>query len=135
MAKTNKNKNRKRSKNSGKMVMVPNRQVKKVPRGLYLDERAAKYASLLADPCNGPLVSGPFGDSGGGLISRFESDFVINNGATETGSFLAFVPGSCSTYISTTAITTDSVGFVTASSSTIEAPGYNFLNSNAVQFR
>jgi len=98
-----------------------------------LDHAALQYAKLLADPCNGPLVSGPFGDGAGGYINRFEADYIINNGATDIGSFLAFVPSNSLVYSSAgVAITSDTVGYTPVLGT---APANTFLAGNADQFR
>jgi hypothetical protein len=69
--------------------------------GLQLDGLAVRYAELLKNPCNGPLVSGPFGDGTGGIITRFESDAILDLTATSTCSAIIFCP-STMTYYSTT---------------------------------
>lgn len=79
-----------------KKRIVPKRKAgparARIPRAPILDAPAVAYAKLLADPCNGPLVHGLSVDGVGGIVSRFESDFIIN-GNNETAAFYAFVPG------------------------------------------
>jgi hypothetical protein len=108
----------------------------KVPRGLglgSLDSAAAMYAQLLADPCNGPLCTGPFGDGGGGLVSRFETDFIWNN-ITDTASAIAFTPGVALACTSSVSLVTDTTPFAFSNNVGV-SPGYAFLTANAVQFR
>lgn len=94
----------------------------------------AQYAKLLADPCNGPLVSGPFGDGGGGFVSRFESDIIINNTLLQTCAALAFVPGEPKVFTSGTNLTIEDQ-VITWSDGSAFTPGFGFLNANASQFR
>jgi len=105
-----------------------------ISRPLGLDKHAADYARLLADPCNGPLVSGPFGDGGGGIISRFEIDTIVNNSATDVASELMFLPANNQGYIGSTAITSDSLAVTPAPTSQV-TPGQIFLIANASQYR
>jgi hypothetical protein len=100
-----------------------------------LDKRAADYAALLADPCNGPLITGPFGDGGAGLVSRFEIDFLVNTNATDTCAYYAYVPSCNIAYISAAAITSDGATISQVANGTNCAPGYTFLNANASSYR
>lgn len=59
--------------------------------GLTLDE--AKYAALLHDPCTAPLTRPVYPGAGSGFLQRFESDFIIGNGATSTAGAFVFAPG------------------------------------------
>jgi hypothetical protein len=74
-----------------------------------LDQAAAQYAKLLSDPCNGPLVNGPFADGRGSIVQRFETDVLINTSATDTGSYFALVPSLNTYYIGSAAVTGDLV--------------------------
>lgn len=111
-------------------------QVARIPRSIRgaLDEKAALYAALLADPCHGPLVSGPFGDSGGGFVSRFEGDYIVNWALNESGAAYAFVPGKAFGYVTNAAVTSDVSTFVLTANSTF-SPGLTFLTANASSFR
>lgn len=100
--------------------------------GLRMNEAAAKYAQLLADPCNGDLVPGPFGDGNGGMVCRFEKEYIINNSSTDTCSAFAFVPLTGVVAWQTTPIVTDSDTItLTASGTGSVHPGYTFLSANA----
>lgn len=59
-----------------------------------LDTQARKLAALLADPCAGPIVEPIYLGETDGFLTRFESDIIISNGATETAAAFAFVPGA-----------------------------------------
>lgn len=103
---------------------------------LRMDGAAAKYAALLADPCNGDLVAGPFGDGNGGLVCRFEKEYIINNSGTDTCSAFIFHPSSGLVAWQTTPIVTDSDALTfTASTLGTVHPGYTFLSANASWFR
>lgn len=95
-----------------------------------LDAAALQYAELLVNPCDGPLVSGPFGDSQGGYLTRFEIDYVVANGINDTAGVIAFSPGNS---LVTAAYTpSDGAGGVLG---LIGAPANTFLANNASQFR
>jgi len=111
------------------------KRVRVVPSGLSMDRASLDYAALLADPCNGPLVSGPFGDGSGGVVSRFERDIVINNTGTDVGAALVFVPGTATVQISNAPITSDTGTITFTTTTSGDMPGYNFLSTNAGQFR
>lgn len=97
-----------------------------------LDLAARKYAALVADPCNGPLVTGPFGDGSGGMISRFESDFLFPTGATQTAGVMVFCPANLTLkYFG--AATDGAAG--TWLDGNPDSPGATFLSSNAGAFR
>lgn len=109
----------------------------RVPRSptMAFDKASADYAALLADPCNGPLVSGPFGDGSGGIVARFERDMIINNSATDIGAALVYVPALQALFVSSAPITSD-VGALTFISAPIaDIPGYSFLSQNAGHVR
>lgn len=103
-------------------------------RGLRLDSAAAAYARLLADPCEGPLVNGPFGDGSGGIVTRFEYDAIINTSTGETGAFYAFSPAQAYGFLTPTILVSDSTAF-TAVANTAYSPAYSFMLGNASQYR
>jgi hypothetical protein len=105
-----------------------------VPRGLGLTADERTYAALVADPCRGPLVSGPFGDGSGGFVTRFEKDFLLDATATSVASALVFVPGEPNTYFTTTPIT-DPAASITWANNTNLAPGSSYLLTSSTQFR
>jgi hypothetical protein len=126
MAKSNKATGKKRTKSKVRAATIP--------RGLRLDKAAADYALLLSDPCGGPLVSGPFGDGGGGIVSRFEVDFIVNASATDTTAVVGFTPGLGSAYVSNIPLPFDSTVF-TFTGNAAYSPGLTYLTSNASAFR
>jgi hypothetical protein len=130
MVKKSKNAQRKRGVQPKSRAQV----IARLPRALSLDTAAATYAKLLADPCNGPLVTGPFGDGGGGMVTRFESDFLYNVNATETASAFAFVPGLAIGYTGSVVLPFDNTSF-NFLANTGASPGYQWLNTNASQWR
>jgi len=99
-----------------------------VPRGVGLDLNARRYAQLLADPCNGPLVSGPFGDGNGGIISRFEYDAVLGNSATDAGLIFGFIPGATASSFNSVPLTSDTATYALG---TGYSPGQVYLNGGA----
>lgn len=103
--------------------------------GPGFDKASADYAALLADPCNGPLVSGPFGDGSGGVVSRFERDIVINNTATDVGAALAFIPGLAHVQGTSSPVTNDTTAITFGPILSGDMPGLSFLLTNAGQFR
>jgi len=58
-----------------------------------LDEAATQWARLLNDPCNAPLAHGCFPTSMGGMLQRFETDFLVSTSSTSTAGALLFSPG------------------------------------------
>lgn len=92
-----------------------------------------RYAALLADPCNGPLVQSPFGAGSGGLVSRFESDFLVGWSATSTNTAVAFAPAIPMVYGEGAALTSDTAAINWAT--TTASPGRAYLLSNARSFR
>lgn len=101
------------------------------------------YARLLANPCTGPLVHAP-GSSEGGQVVRFESDFIIGSGATDTAGFFLITPGALNaaptpvcgfgTLVSNAATDTTSVSPATGGVGTY-FPGQSFLTTNASSYR
>lgn len=104
-------------------------------RGLSLSDAGIRYARLLADPCNGDLVAGPFGDGLGGMVARFEKEYVINNSATDTAAFITFEPISCCVRINNAPLTSDTDVITSVSLLTQSWPGYDFLFANASHVR
>lgn len=97
-------------------------------------EAANRYAALLADPCHGPLVQSPFGAGTGGLVNRFEADFMIGTFGTSTAAVHVFSPALNQSWGETSALTTDSQT-IAFSSFNAAAPGYNYFLNNARAFR
>lgn len=99
-------------------------------------QAAAAYARLLADPCNGDLVPGPFGDGTGGMVARFEQEYLIQAGVGSTALAWAFAPSRANWAATTTGTIGDStVITMTNNASPSLAPGFNFFASNASQIR
>jgi len=141
MAKTKKsqnNQNKQKQKKKGPgPVQLPGAQQK-----MALSPPLVEYAKLLSNPCNGPLVHAP-GSTQGGMLTRFESDFLIGTGATDTCGFMLFTPGAINgaapangsgTLVGvaasdTTAVTPSSGGVGTY------LPGKTYLDANASSYR
>lgn len=113
------------------------------PNRRQLDTYARDYAALVADPCGARLVEGVYPGGGGGIVSRFESDFIMANGATDTGACVAFTPGFNSELAGlvggmmqtpTIPLTTD-VQVISFTNNFNSAPGFTFLANNAKAFR
>lgn len=118
--------------------------VVRVPRtaaGVLAVEQMRRYIQLLDDPCMGPLVHAP-GSSSGGIVTRFESDFIFGNEATTTCGALLFTPGA---YCNNSAQNPGYLGIAADSdSSSVVAsqagqgsilPGWSYLISNASSYR
>ncbi|APG76245.1 hypothetical protein 3 [Changjiang tombus-like virus 4] len=132
--------NRSRSKRKGKAPNAGNTTRAKPAlnlvrrsRLLSLTPAERKYAHLVADPCNGPLSAGIFGDGSGGVISRFETDGIMGDVAPTTASALVFVPAAAAGWTSGKPSDGDAPVWNGVTSSLI--PGRDFLNANAGQFR
>lgn len=134
-------KNKQKSKNNNQK-----KQKRKVYRVTYgVDPTSMrKYVELLNDPCTGPLVHAP-GSTAGGMITRFEADYIVGEGAGITAGFMAFTPGAINNasgtshpgngYIGAVA-TSDSVGTTTfINSPGFYVPGYTYLQTNASSYR
>jgi hypothetical protein len=90
----------KNSKANGKPKNKPNKpkqQPAKRPAARGLDGPALEFARLLADPCNAKMVHPVYSGTGAGILTRFESDVILNNGATETCAYVAFCPAALNT--------------------------------------
>lgn len=114
-----------------------------LPSRSQLDVFARDYAALVADPCGARLVEGVYPGGGGGLVSRFESDFVAASGGTDQAFAVAFAPGFNSELAGLVGgmVQTPSIPLV-ADTSVISftnnfgiAPGFAFLANNAKAFR
>lgn len=130
------NKQAKRMRPARKRAQVPQR----IQRGL--DQYATDYLKLLVDPCQGALAHACYPGGSGGILTRFESDFILNDTATDKGTAVAFVPGFNSEagglnggmlMVNSTPITTDTQVLTFANSTA--GPGYTFLANNAKAFR
>lgn len=103
---------------------------------LRMDTAAAKYAALLADPCNGDLVAGPFGDGSGGLVCRFEKEYIINSSSTDTAAAFIFHPATGMVAWQTTPLLTDTDPIaLTVPTTASSHVGQAFLQSAAGWFR
>lgn len=104
-----------------------------VPRNRFsLTQGELGYARLLADPCNAPLVHGPFGDGSGGMISRFESDFIYGYSSTDVNGSLAFLPSGPSCYENVTLTDTTTFAY---NAGVFAPPGSAFLQANCSSYR
>lgn len=103
---------------------------------MSISSAAARYAALLADPCNAPLVPAPIGDGSGSMVARFERDFIFGAEANNQATAWGFVPSDPRTWGVFSAPLTDSGtvqwadGFYTGNT-----PGREFLLDNAQAFR
>lgn len=117
----------------------PIKKTRVVPRKsgatLSLSDAGVRYAKLLADPCNGDLVNGPFGDGQGGMVARFEREYMVNVTATDANAFLAYVPSTGAVYISSVALPTDTTPFTMIPMAPNGWPGYTFLQPNSSHIR
>lgn len=136
MAKKTKSSRRGRNANNGGLGGGRAQPRSRVPRApsTGLDGAASAYARLLADPCNGPLVTGPFADGKGGIVSRFEIDQLVNTGGTETCAYFAFCPALGQGYTSSTALVNGG-STITPTGNSAWSPGQTFLAANSGQFR
>lgn len=123
----------KAKKSSGTKRVLP-----KIKRGVTpnFGQAAAAYARLLADPCNGDLVPGPFGDGTGGMVARFEQEYLIQAGVGSTALAWLFSPARANWAATTTGTIGDStVITMTNNTAPSQSPGFNFFASNASQIR
>lgn len=63
-------------------------------RGTGLDADAVRFANLLRNPCGAPLAHPVYTGSEGGVLARYETDYVGYAGATGTAGFLVWTPGA-----------------------------------------
>jgi hypothetical protein len=140
MATKRKTNSKKSNNNKIRVVIKRTRRRQMRPSSAVME-----YAKLLANPCTGPLVHAP-GSSEGGQVVRFETDFILGNGATDTAGAFLFTPGAINSQTNngygfgglngiavndTTALTltaTDAFGGTSV-------PGYTFIRSNASSYR
>lgn len=110
------------------------------PKGA-LDAQALAYARLLRDPCGAPLVHPVYSGADGGILARFETDFVAFNGATITSGYLTWTPGALGVnganasqllYGNSTLSSNAATVFQFANS---QAPGNDFLPTQAMAVR
>jgi hypothetical protein len=87
--------------------------------GAALDAWGRAYANLLRDPCYGRLVPPTFSGSAGGILTRFETDFVVNGAATDMGAFIAFTPGILGLSTTTYGSVMGATGAITGDGTTI----------------
>jgi hypothetical protein len=100
-----------------------------------MGDAVRKYAQLLADPCNGDLVAGPFGDGSGGMVARFEREYFVVGSAGSTACSFAFCPALCNfTYASGVISDTSTITW-TPNTDPLAPPGFSFLTANASSFR
>lgn len=104
--------------------------------------REGQYATLLANPCTGPLVHAP-GSTEGGQVVRFESDYIIGNGVGITAGYFMVTPGAINASASANGFGVLSNASADDSASSFPSsggigtyvPGYNFLQTNASSYR
>lgn len=115
-----------KGKNSRKGAKGPNRSRR--ARRSTGPNSVGMYASLLRDPCNGPIGSYYGGETG--IVQRFTQDVTLNTTAGHTCGFIAYTPAS-NTFVNGSAPATTTAITPTASG----APGVNFLATNASKSR
>lgn len=91
MAKPNKKSSKTTKKPASQRQPAGRQQSKKAPV-MALDLSARRYAALVKDPCYGPLTYGVYEGSSQGILTRFETDFIVNGQAGDTAAFIAFTP-------------------------------------------
>lgn len=121
--------NKAKASNKKKTGRTPRRRVKSSPP---LDDAAASYARLLADPCNATLVQPVYPGGDAGFLFRAESFITFGNNATDTSGVVHWTPGyvnSGSTELIFGASTGG--GASTTLSTSVASPGRTFLTANA----
>lgn len=113
-----------------KVARAP-RKVKATKIGPSLDPAARDWAQLIRDPCNARLTNTIWPGTAGSFVGRFESDFIIFNGATDTAGVYVFVPGGNVAYNFSAA--NDSTASPLFSSTA--TPGSSFIASAASNVR
>lgn len=106
-----------------------------IARSSGMSKATNDYIRLLTDPCNAPLVHGIYPGTGGGIVSRFESDFIYGGGATDTCLALVWVPGLNLVFQPNILLPSDNTVYANTLGSTTNMPGYNFLTTTAGSFR
>lgn len=129
-------KNSKTKSSQGSRRSRRNRNVQ-VPRPrLALGSAAARYAALVADPCNAPLIPAPIGDGSGSMVARFERDVIIGAETGAAAVAFGFVPSDPRSYGPFAVIGTDNATFAWNDTFfTGFTPGKDFLLANAQAFR
>jgi len=100
-----------------------------------MDKSAVEYAQLLSDPCNAKLVHGIFPGTTGGIVSRFEVDYIFNSSATDIGAVAYWLPGVNMIFSNSAAITSDFQALVPTYYTFYKPPGFDFLSTTAGSFR
>lgn len=127
-------KKRNANKSKPKQNNKPRRVKAAADARIVLDRSAMQYARLLRDPCNGPLVPSLWPGSEGSLVTRFETDFICFNGATETGGIIVYNPGLALCYSNATPVTSDTTA-TQLTSALLPVPGATFLANTAGSYR
>jgi len=104
--------------------------------GPMLDPDARSYAALLADPCYAPVAHPVYPGSDGGLLARFENEFTLATGATESATIVAYVPGAIKTslFFPSASLVNDTTASTLFADPT-NSPGLTFLQSSASAVR
>lgn len=129
-----------RTKNAPKRGQATRQRVVSVRAAPGIDAAARAYAQLLADPCGAKLAHAVYSGGTGGYLARFETDTVLNAGATDVGSMGFFCPGNIHNGTlggfgaSAAAVVSDTA---TQNLNALNSltPGYTFLNSNSFSAR
>lgn len=141
MVKSSKSRTRSRKKTATQVSGAVAARRRRAPRPMMA--RFSEYAKLLTNPCTGPLVHAP-GSTSGGLVTRFESDFIVGSGATETCGFFQISPGALNSATTPPqgfgslvgfAATDGTVVFPSTGGAGLYVPGITYLQANASSFR
>lgn len=100
--------------------------------GPMLDQNAAAYARLLADPCNAPVVHPIYTGGDSGYLFRAENFISVGTGATDTAGYLHWTPGAISSSSAELLVANGADPSTSLVNSTsLGTPGKTFLATNA----
>lgn len=108
---------------------------------MQMDQQGKAFAALLQDPCNASLCHPTYAGTDNGILTRFETDNILFNGATDTAALLHWAPGGMGTtgtqgnhlLVGTSATTGGAITPAVLSNSV--SPGTIFLTGNAASVR
>lgn len=106
-----------------------------------IDQQGKAYAALLRDPCNGALCHPTYAGTDNGILTRFETDNILLNGATDAAGIIQWTPGGMGTtgtqgnhlLVGSSATTGGAITPVVLSNAV--SPGTVFLTGNAASVR
>lgn len=104
------------NKPGGRINGPPKRKVTQLSKsyriGLTAGERA--YARLLSDPCNAPIAPGMLANGAGTSIQRYENDFLMLTGPTETSANICISPTNLAVWHGFQSSDTTNISFTSA---------------------